>query len=248
MDNRATIYESFVKAKQQNCKKIAVLIDPDEDKLHNLEQTIDLAVENGVCFFFIGGSLVFSDALESVLHTIKTRCQIPTILFPGSSRQLSYSADALLFLSLISGRNPELLIGKHVETASFIKNSPLEVIPTGYMLVDGGVATSVSYMSNTQPIPFDKHDIAVSTAIAGELLGFKLIYMDAGSGAKQSISEEMVRRVSRSIDIPLVVGGGIRDLQTASAILEAGADILVIGSAIEKEPTFIKEVARLIQA
>jgi len=245
MDNRATIYESFVKAKCQNCKKIAVLIDPDEDKLHNLEHTIKLAVENNVSFFSIGGSLVFSDSLEQVLHKIKTHCSIPTILFPGSSRQLSYSADALLFLSLISGRNPELLIGKHVETASFIKNSPLEVIPTGYMLIDGGVATSVSYMSNTLPIPHDKYDIAVSTAIAGELLGFKLIYMDAGSGANRSVSPDMVKRVSRSIDIPLIVGGGIRDLQTANAIFDAGADILVVGSAIEKDPTFIQEVAKL---
>ena len=240
------IYNQLQKAKQANEKKFAVLIDPDKQKITKVDQVLRLAEEATIDCFLIGGSLVVNDALDEVIRILKKDSNIPVILFPGSSRQLSYQADALLFLSLISGRNPELLIGKHVETAPFLKISPLEIISTGYMLIDGGVPTSVSYMSNTYPIPANKNDIAVCTAIAGELLGLKLLYMDAGSGAINPISTAMIEAVSMATDIPLIVGGGIHTPEKAAANVQAGADILVVGNAIEKDPSLIIEISNAI--
>lgn len=237
------IYKDFCKTKEQGKKKFVVLIDPDKLEIQNIDQLVSLANNAQVDSFFVGGSLMVSDILDHTISTIKEQCNIPVVLFPGSSLQLSYQADALLFLSLISGRNPELLIGKHVETAPFLKISPLEIISTGYMLIDGGVATSVSYMSNTYPIPATKDDIAVCTAVAGELLGMKLIYMDAGSGAEKPISTSMIERVSQAIDIPLIIGGGIRTAQKVLENVRAGADIIVVGNAIEKDPNLIIEMA-----
>lgn len=243
---QTTIYNNLLKAKQDQQKKMVVLLDPDKLKLGKLEELIFLAEQAKVDCFFIGGSLVVNDALDEIILTIKKHCSIPVILFPGSSRQLSYKADALLFLSLISGRNADLLIGKHVETAPFIKISPLEVISTGYMLIDGGVPTSVSYMSNTYPIPANKDSIAVCTAMAGEMLGLKLIYMDAGSGAQNPINTSMIEAVSTAIDIPLIIGGGIRTPEKAAENVKAGADIIVVGNAIETNPSLIKELADAI--
>jgi len=246
-DNKS-IYQGLIKAKEENQKKFVVLIDPDKHKINDIDQIIQLAEEATIDCFFIGGSLVVNNALDDIIINLKENCNIPVILFPGSSRQLSYRADALLFLSLISGRNADLLIGKHVETAPFLKISPLEILSTGYMLIDGGVPTSVSYMSNTYPIPSNKDDIAVCTALAGEMLGMKLIYMDAGSGAKQPISASMIDAVSTAIDIPLIVGGGIRTPEKAYENIEAGADIIVVGNAIEKDPKLIVEMADAIKA
>ena len=216
------------------------------DRTQNIGQIVDLAVRAEIDCFFMGGSLIMNDTLDYSISQIKDACDIPVILFPGSSLQLSYRADALLFLSLISGRNPDLLIGKHVETASFLYSSPLEIISTGYMLVDGGVATSVSYMSNTYPIPANKDDIAVCTALAGSLMGMKLIYMDAGSGAKNPISESMIGAVSERLKAPLIVGGGIRTPEKALKNVEAGADVIVVGNAIEKDPSLIIEMAAAV--
>lgn len=241
-----TIYSDFLESKKKQRKKFAVLIDPDKLQLKEVDQIIQLAESTAVDSFFIGGSLVVNDALDDIIAAIKQHSNIPVVLFPGSSRQLSYKADALLFLSLISGRNPELLIGKHVETAPFLKISPLEIISTGYMLIDGGVPTSVSYMSTTHPIPADKDSIAVCTAMAGEMLGLKLIYMDAGSGAKNPISTSMIEAVSMAIDIPLIVGGGIRTPEQAKANIKAGADVIVVGNAIEKDPNLVLELADAI--
>jgi putative glycerol-1-phosphate prenyltransferase len=177
---------------------------------------------------------------------MKSKSNIPAILFPGNSFQLSYKADAILFLSLISGRNAELLIGNHVISAPFLKVSPLEIIPTGYMLIEGGVMTSVQYMSNTNPIPNTKPDIAMCTAMAGEMLGLKQIYMDAGSGAQKPVSAEMITAVSSTISIPLIVGGGIKSPEQASINVAAGADVIVVGNAIEKDPSLIKEISAAI--
>lgn len=240
------IYDQWQADKKAGKKKFVVLIDPDKLKTGNLDTIIELAVAAQVDAFFLGGSLVVNDVLDECILEIKQACSIPTILFPGNSRQLSYKADGLLFLSLISGRNPELLIGKHVETAPFLKISPLEVLSTGYMLIDGGVPTSVSYMSNTYPIPGSKDDIAVCTALAGEMLGLKLIYMDAGSGAEQPISTSMIESVSGAIDIPLIIGGGVRSPEKAQANARAGADFLVVGDAIEQSPTLVAEMAAAI--
>lgn len=240
------IYANWQKAKEAKSKEFSVLIDPDKIRLKDVDKIVQLAEEAAVDSFFIGGSLVVNDALDDIIMRIKKQCSTPVVLFPGSSRQLSYKADGLLFLSLISGRNPELLIGKHVETAPFLKISPIEIISTGYMLVDGGVPTSVSYMSNTQPIPANKDSIAVCTAMAGEMLGLKLIYMDAGSGAANPISRSMIESVSMATDIPLIVGGGIRTPEKASENVKAGADIIVVGNAIEKDPQLILELAAAV--
>jgi|JI10StandDraft_1071094.scaffolds.fasta_scaffold131622_2 phosphoglycerol geranylgeranyltransferase len=237
------LYNQILNAKKTGEKKFVVLIDPDKVRLGKINKVLEIAVESGVDYFFIGGSLVVNDMLDYVLKSMKEMCNIPMILFPGNSFQLSYKADGLLFLSLISGRNADLLIGKHVITAPFLKVSPLEIIPTGYMLIDGGIMTSVQYMSNTNPIPSNKDDIALCTAMAGEMLGLKQIYMDAGSGAKNPIPESMINTVSGGINIPLIVGGGIATPEKAAANARAGADVIVVGNAIEKDPQLIKEIS-----
>ena len=244
--NNNNIYSSILEAKQQGKKKFVVLIDPDNVRLGKLDKVIELSKSANVDYFFIGGSLVVNDMLDMVLANIKKTTDIPMVLFPGNSFQLSYKADGLLFLSLISGRNAELLIGKHVITAPFLKISPLEIMSTGYMLVDGGISTTVQYMSNTIPIPANKDDIALCTAMAGELLGMKMIYMDAGSGAKNPISTSMIDAVSSAIDIPLIVGGGIRTPEKAYENVKAGADVIVVGNAIEKDPQLIIEMAAAV--
>lgn len=241
-----TIYQQFLDAKNNGEKKFVVLIDPDKVRLGKIQKVLEMSVEAGIDYFFIGGSLVVNDMLDYVLKSMKEMCHIPMILFPGNSFQLSYKADGLLFLSLISGRNADLLIGKHVITAPFLKMSPLEIISTGYMLIDGGIMTSVQYMSNTSPIPANKDDIALCTAMAGELLGLKQIYMDAGSGAKNPISESMINTVSSAINIPLIVGGGISTPEKAAANAKAGADVIVVGNAIEKDPQLIIDISKAI--
>ena len=242
------IYQSLVRAKETSEKKFAVLIDPDKLRLSNIHKTLELAIEAKVDYFFIGGSLIINNMLDKCLESIRGICDIPMILFPGNSFQLSYRADGVLFLSLISGRNADLLIGKHVIAAPYLKLSQLEVLPTGYMLIDGGVPTTVSYISNTQPIPANKEDVAMCTAIAGEMLGLRLMYMDAGSGAKTPISEKMIRSVSNAVKVPLIVGGGIRTPEKALASAKAGADVIVVGNAIEKDPTLVLEIADAIHS
>jgi putative glycerol-1-phosphate prenyltransferase len=201
-----------------------------------------------VDYFLVGGSLVISNHLDECIRQIKAACTIPVLLFPGSPSQVSKYADALLYLSLISGRNPELLIGQHVVSAPFVKKSGLEIIPTGYMVIDGGAPTTVSYISNATPIPSDKNDIAMCTAMAGEMLGMKLIYMDAGSGAKRPITETMIALVAQHIEVPLIIGGGITDAEKAYLNCKAGADIIVVGNAIEKDASLIKELSDAIHS
>jgi phosphoglycerol geranylgeranyltransferase len=237
------VYHQLQSAKTQQEKKLAVLFDPDKMRLGKMEHALELSVEYGIDYFFIGGSLVVNNMLDDVLSTVRSRCDIPLVLFPGSSFQLSYRADAILLLSLISGRNPELLIGQHVIAAPFLKMSPLEIISTGYMLIDGGVQTSVQYMSNTYPIPAHKADIAVCTALAGEMLGLKVMYMDAGSGAKNPISNQMIEAVSGALSAPLIIGGGIRTPEKVAENYTAGADVVVVGNAIESDPGLIREMA-----
>jgi phosphoglycerol geranylgeranyltransferase len=240
------VYSLLLEKKQKGEKSFAVLIDPDKVTASSLGQLVQLAEEAKVDFLFVGGSLVISDHLDAVIRQIRSSTNIPVLLFPGSPSQISKEADALLYLSLISGRNPELLIGQHVISAPFVKKSGLEIISTGYMVVDGGAATTVSYISNAAPIPADKEDIAMCTAMAGEMLGMKLIYMDAGSGAKKAISEEMISTVASQISVPLIVGGGIRDAEKAYANCKAGADVIVVGNAIEKDAALIAEIAAAV--
>lgn len=243
-----SIYQSFWERKHQQKKSFAVLIDPDKVNAHSLKDVVSLALDASVDYFFIGGSLVVSHFLDEAVKQVKQECDIPVILFPGSPSQISQYADALLYLSLISGRNPELLIGQHVISAPAVKKSRLEIMPTGYMVIDGGAPTTVSYISNASPIPSDKNEIAVCTAMAGEMLGMKLIYMDAGSGARKPITENMISDVAGSIEVPLIVGGGITDPEKAYLNCKSGADVIVIGNAIEKDPSLIREMSAAIHA
>lgn len=242
------VYQSLVDQKKNGKKSFAVLIDPDKVSKTVLHETVNLAVEARVDYFFVGGSLVISDHLDDCIREIKSACSIPVLLFPGSPSQISRQADALLYLSLISGRNADYLIGQHVISAPFVKKSGLEIIPTGYMVIDGGAATTVSYISNASAMPADKADIAMCTAMAGEMLGMKLIYMDAGSGARKPITEEMIAMVSHHIEVPLIVGGGIRDAEKAYRNCKAGADVIVVGNAIEKDASLIRDMATAIHA
>lgn len=242
------LYDIFVERKKLQKKCFAVLIDPDKVAEPQLDELIRLSNDARVDYFFVGGSLVISNHLDQVVQYIKANCSIPVILFPGSPSQVSRYADALLYLSLISGRNPELLIGQHVISAPVVKKSGLEIMPTGYMVIDGGAPTTVSYISNAAPIPRDKNEIAMCTAMAGEMLGMKLIYMDAGSGARFPITESMIEKVSQVIEAPLIIGGGITDPEKAYLNCKAGADIIVVGNAIEKDPALIKEIADAIHS
>jgi putative glycerol-1-phosphate prenyltransferase len=226
-------------------KQLAVLIDPDHSDEKQLEKLCRDAVRYKVDYFFIGGSLLLNGNLSATLKTIRKNCAIPLILFPGNSMQIDVKADAILLLSLISGRNAELLIGQHVHAAPLLKKSKLEIIPTGYILIDGGKPTSVSYVSNTLPIPNNKPAIALCTALAGEQLGLQCIYLEAGSGAEIAVSSDLIATVRKEISVPLIVGGGIRTQEQAQLAWKAGADIIVVGSAVEKDPSFLKSLKEI---
>jgi phosphoglycerol geranylgeranyltransferase len=242
-----TIINSLRDRHKQGKKSIAVLVDPDKaEDPARLLHLINLASENCVDYFFVGGSLVTSNNLSEVVRTIKENVSLPVVLFPGNSVQIDPAADAILFLSLISGRNPELLIGQHVIAAPILKKTRIEVIPTGYILINSGKITSVAYISNTTPIPEDKYSLGACTAMAGEMLGQQIIYLDAGSGAEKEISAKMISAVRKSVDIPLIVGGGINTAQKAITALEAGADLIVIGNALEKDPDLLTEISEKI--
>ncbi|MFW5706279.1 MAG: geranylgeranylglyceryl/heptaprenylglyceryl phosphate synthase [Bacteroidota bacterium] len=238
----AALYHQITTLANQNQKQVAVLVDPDKVTLQDLEKIITLVHLNGVNYIFVGGSLITGGFLDECIRFFKGSTSVPVVLFPGNALQIHPLADGILLLSLISGRNPELLIGSHVVAAPALKQSGLEIMPTGYMLVESGKLTSVVYMSNTTPIPSDKPDIATSTAMAGEMLGMKLIYLDAGSGAARPVPQEMILEVKKSIGIPLIVGGGIRCTASARTAWNAGADIVVVGNALENDPEFIEQL------
>lgn len=238
------ILELIQKRRTQHQKSLAVLIDPDKsDDPDKLSRLIQLANENFIQFFFLGGSLVMNADLSAIIQRIRKESKQPIVLFPGSPLQIVPGADAVLFLSLISGRNPDLLIGQHVQAAPLLRNLGMEIIPTGYLLINSGKLTSAAYVSNTFPIPEDKYALAASTAMAGEMLGLKLLYLDAGSGAEKEISPKMISTVRKSVDLPLIVGGGIDSELKAEAAFKAGADLIVVGNALEKDPDLIKLIA-----
>lgn len=228
-------------------KHLAVLIDPDS--IENESQLVNICQRSNdasVDFILVGGSLITNGFFDKCIQIIKLHTQIPVVLFPGNIMQVSKDADAILLLSLISGRNPDLLIGKHVLAAPMLKQNGLEIIPTGYMLIDGGNITSVSYMSNTTPIPAEKHSIAACTAMAGEMLGLQVTYMDAGSGAQHPISTKIISAVRESVNGPIFIGGGIKTAEGAVAACNAGADVVVVGNAFEKEPELINQIAKAV--
>jgi phosphoglycerol geranylgeranyltransferase len=242
-----SVSEIFLDIKNTGTKELAVLIDPDTPDASLLPRIAETIESAGVRIVLFGGSLLTQFELDDKIGFLKENTSAKIISYPSSAQQVSAKADAILFLSLISGRNPELLIGQQVIAAPLIKRLGLEAISTGYMLVDGGRPTTASYMSGTFPIPYDKPEIAACTAMAGEMLGLRNIYMDAGSGAQNAISSEMISAVRQSVNTPIIVGGGIRTEEKAIEACEAGADIIVVGNAVEKNPLLIKELVQAIK-
>ncbi|MFK7755381.1 MAG: geranylgeranylglyceryl/heptaprenylglyceryl phosphate synthase [Flavobacteriales bacterium] len=237
------VYNHITAIQSTKKRGLAVLLDPDKlGDFAKRKHIISMASECGVDLFLVGGSLMTEDHLNACFNDIKALTSIPSVLFPGSPVQLRKGANAVLFLSLISGRNPELLIGQHVVAAPLIKQYGLEAISTGYMLVDCGQSTTASYISGTQPLPYDKPEIAAATALASEMLGQKLFYLDGGSGAAKPVSSAMISAVRKSVKGPLVVGGGIKSAEHADAAYEAGANLLVIGTAFEENPDLIFDI------
>ncbi|WP_162418284.1 geranylgeranylglyceryl/heptaprenylglyceryl phosphate synthase [Cyclobacterium roseum] len=250
MSESIELKELLYQRSKEGTKSLALLIDPEKMDRHDywLIQAEKYAAFP-LDYFFVGGSLVNPEKLAICIKKLKqvNESGVPVVLFPGSAMQVSEEADAILFLSLISGRNPELLIGQHVLAAPALFRSGLEILPTGYMLVNGGRPTSVEYISQTIPIPRDKEDLAVATALAGKFLGLSLFYLDAGSGAHLPVPPEMIRAVRKSTGSPLIVGGGINSLSKAQNAWEAGADLVVIGNGAEKNPGLIAEVFHFLR-
>lgn len=236
-----TFYEQL---RDRSKKRVALLVDPDGYDNKSLEELIEKINLYPPDLLLVGGSILFNP-IEITITALKLGTRLPVFIFPGNLYQLSDRADGILFLSLISGRNPEFLIGNHVLAAPHLGRSGIEVIPTGYMLIGNGKTTSVEYMSNTSPIPGDKPDIAVATAMAGEMLGLKSLYLEAGSGATHSVEPGIIRSIRKNISLPLVVGGGIRSTETALELFDAGADMIVVGNAVEKDPGLIKDFYQL---
>ena len=228
--------------KRQKC--VALLMDPDNYAPGDAINIEGITSPHRPDFIFIGGSLT-SVHPDEIIMKVKEQTDIPVVLFPGSLLQLSAKADILLLLSLISGRNPDLLIGNHVVAAPHIKNMDIEIIPTGYILINCGAKTSVEYMSQTDAIPAAKIDIAVATAMAGEMLGLKLIYLEGGSGATHPVPGAMIRAVSAAIDVPLVAGGGLRSADNIREAFDAGADMLVLGNGCQDDPGLLETACKI---
>ena len=241
------IYSRIKEKSDKGQKQLAVLVDPDKHEVSDFLPLAQKLSAYPIDYFLIGGSLLSKNLLDECLQTFKEACDIPLIIFPGGVMQINAKADALLFLSLISGRNAELLIGKQVESVPYILQANIEPISTGYILVDGGSMTTAQYISNTIPVPANKPSIAALTAKAGEMIGMKMIYLDAGSGAKNSVSKEMIGKVRAITDLPLMVGGGIRSAEAIQEKLDAGANLVVIGTAIENDLAFLEQIKTIFQ-
>ncbi|TAE44085.1 MAG: geranylgeranylglyceryl/heptaprenylglyceryl phosphate synthase [Cytophagia bacterium] len=237
-----TILNNIYERKDKKLKSLALLIDPDKFDDVIFEKLNQKNAFQKADYIFVGGSLIQGVNLGETIAQIKTVCEKPIIIFPGSNMHIDSNADGILLLSLISGRNSDFLIGQHIVAAPILKKSKLEILATGYMLIEGGKPTTASYMSNTTPIPHDKPEVAACTAMAGEMLGLKLIYADTGSGANKSVSNKMIYMLKKTVNLPIIVGGGVRTAHQAQEIWEAGADVLVVGNAIEENPDFIDEL------
>ena len=234
-------YETIIENKTAERKQLAILIDPDKQSQESLSGFIDLLEQYTPDYIFVGGSFVYK-SLDDCIKPLKASLNVPVVLFPGNAAQFSPQADALLFLSLLSGRNADYLIGQHVKAALNIKKSAIEVVPTAYLLIESGEITAVERASHTQPISRKDIEIAVSTALAGQYMGNKLIYLEGGSGAKRPVPMDMIRAVKNSISIPLIVGGGLKTKKDVENAFSAGADMVVVGNALESNLNFIKEL------
>jgi len=232
----------MIKADFPGNKSVALLLDPDKVTEQGLKKLLEIAAENKIDYIFAGGSLTFNN-IDDLIDSVKELCKIPIVLFPGNLLQLSLKADAILLLSLISGRNPELLIGNHVIAAPYLRNAREKLISVGYILVGGGKRTSVEYISQTEAIPADKSDLVVATALAGEMLGFHMIYLEAGSGAVNPVPPEIIRKVKANVSIPLAVGGGLRNGIEISETFNAGANLIILGNGCETNPELLAEAS-----
>ncbi|NQS98880.1 MAG: geranylgeranylglyceryl/heptaprenylglyceryl phosphate synthase [candidate division Zixibacteria bacterium] len=230
-----TVYRTLLDIRSGGGKGLFVLLDPDKSDINMLCRRAESAQDAGAIAVLIGGSHISDGDFDSTVREIKKGLDIPLIIFPGGATQLSQYADAVLFLSLISGRNPQYLIGEHISAAPRVKQLGLEVIPTAYMLIESGVMTAIEFVSDTKPIPRRQTGLAAAHALAGEMLGMKLIYLEAGSGGLHSVPPEMVAEVVKSVSVPVIVGGGIKSAGAAEAIAYAGADFIVVGNALEKD-------------
>ncbi|GGD22472.1 phosphoglycerol geranylgeranyltransferase [Hyunsoonleella pacifica] len=236
------VYQNILKAKEKGEQLFAVLIDPDKFELKNTGGFIEKVNNSIATHIFVGGSVVDADATEALVHKVKKFTNLPIVLFPGDVTQITNSANALLFLSLLSGRNADYLIGKHVEAVSKLRETTLEVIPTGYILIDGGVKTAVSRVTQTEAISRENLQTIVDTVKAGQLLGMQLMYLEAGSGASYPISKEIIERVKKEAKIPLIVGGGIKTKTQLEDAFAAGADLVVVGTAFEEDESFFDKL------
>ena len=243
-----TTYERLISIRRDRGAGYFVLLDPDKLDKKQLPSLVREATEAGVDAFLVGGSLLLRNDFDSQIQAIKENTSVPVVIFPGGVMQVSSLADAILFLILISGRNPEYLIGNQVIAAPIVRQSGLETISTGYMLIEAGKTTSAEFMSNTKPIPRDKPDIALAHALAAEIIGMKMVYLDAGSGAEVSVPEEMIEAIARHCSLPVIVGGGIRTPEEARRKVEAGASFLVTGTITElnNHRSFIREFAEAV--
>jgi phosphoglycerol geranylgeranyltransferase len=232
------IYKQILQSKEANQKLLAILLDPDKIIWNNLGYLIEKINHSPATHIFIGGSHVQNNILDELIIALKQKINLPIILFPGNPSQISDQADAILFLSLISGRNPDYLIEHQVNATPILKKTKLEIISTGYMLIESGGETAVERISKTKPLDRNNFDLALATAQAGEMMGNKLLYLEAGSGAKQAVPLEMIQMVAQNIEIPLIVGGGIINLEGIQKAYEAGADLVVIGTAFENDADF----------
>lgn len=230
------LYNDILSAKSNRKKLLAILLDPDKIDWDKLEILVDKLCQSPATHIFIGGSRVFTDRIDELIVEIKDHCDLPIILFPGNPSQISHHADGILFLSLLSGRNPDFLIGHHVKAAPLLRNSKLEIIPTGYVLIESGSETAVAKVTGTRPLA--NLDEIVATAIAGEMQGKNLIYLEAGSGAKRAVSAKIIKSVSENLSVPLIVGGGITSAEGIETAYANGADLVVIGTAFENNLHF----------
>lgn len=237
-----SIYQEILDSIAKGEKLLAVLIDPDKFAVENTRAFIDKVNVSVTTHIFVGGSTVHENATEILVSEIKKHTNLSVILFPGDVTQITNKADGLLFLSLISGRNPDYLIGKHVEAVSKLANSNLEVIPTGYILIESGKITAVESVTQTKPLERYKIQNIIDTGRAGQLLGMKLIYLEAGSGAKKALTTDIIRGVKTALQIPLIVGGGIRTKEQLEAVYKAGANLVVIGTAFEDDELFFEDL------
>ena len=242
------LYRQLLDIRDKKGAGYLVLLDPDKKSMKEMVSMAVMCEENGVDGLLMGGSILFSSDLDEMVKAIKQSVSIPVILFPGNGGQLTKHADGVLFMSLISGRNPHYLIGEQVLAAPIVRSFGLEAIATGYMLVESGSSTSVEFMSNTRPLPRNRPEIAVAHALAGEYLGMKLLYLEAGSGAEQTVPQDMIHAVKKSVSIPLVVGGGIRTPEQAEIIVKAGASFIITGNILEENDSgkFIRLFARAV--